>query len=89
MFDPGGYSSRLWTAHFWEDDTRCFLGGSLNAAMVSETEEVLLSIGLQHKFQDKAKLFCTSYVITEDRYFPKARKQPDRVTAQGYGNCEG
>ena len=64
-------------------------GGSLNVAMVSETEEVLLSIGLQHNFQEKAKRFCTPYVITEDRYIPKAKKQLDRVTAQGYGNCEG
>ena len=64
-------------------------GGSLNAAMVSETEEVLLSIGLQHNFQEKAKRFCTPYVITEDRYFPKVRKKLDRVMAQGYGNYKG
>ena len=63
--------------------------GSLNSVVVSEPEEILLSIGLQHNFQEKAKRFCTPYVITEDRYFPKARKQLDRVTAQGYGNCEG
>ena len=64
-------------------------GGSLNTVVASETEEVLLSIGLQYNFQEKTKRFCTSYVITEDRYVPKARKQPGRVTAQGYGNCEG
>ena len=56
-------------------------------AVVSGAGAFLLSV-LQHHFQEKNKRFDTPYVITEDHNFPEARKQLDRVTARGYGNCE-
>ena len=46
--------------------------------MVFEAGAFLLSVGPQHYFQEKAKRFCTPYVITVDQ-----------VTARGYVNCKG
>ena len=56
--------------------------------MVSEAGGFLLSV-LQRHFKEKNKRFCTLDVNTADRYFLEPRKQLDRVTARGYGNCEG
>ena len=34
----------------------------------------MLSVGLQHQFQERDKRFGSPYVIAADPYFPEARK---------------
>ena len=40
--------------------------------MVFEAGVFLLSVGLRHYFQEKAKRYCTPYIIRADRYSPKS-----------------
>ena len=77
-------------ARFWEGGACCFVGGFVwDAAMVSGTEAVLLSVGLQHHFQEKDKRFGTRYVLLQTATSPKLETQLDRVTTRGCGRCEG
>ena len=86
MFDPSGCSCRLRGCPFLTGRCALLRGGFIwDATMVSEAGAFLLDRELQHHCQETYTQFGTPYVtITADRYFPKAGKQLDRVTARGY-----
>ena len=90
VFDPGGCLSRLRGCLFMRG--RCVL---LCKGFVWDAEMVF---GARVRFVERRtilhhpedKRFGTPYAIAVDRYFPEARKkQLDRVTARGCGNCWG
>ena len=90
MFDPGRCSSRVHDRPFL-GGRRALLrgGGCLDACdSIGGWSVFLLSVELQHNFQQKAKRFVRR-MFTADHRFPETRKQLDRVTARCYGNCEG
>ena len=76
MFDPGGCSGRL-RAYLFLGERHALLrwGFVWDAAMLSEAGAFLLSVGLQHHFQDKDRWFGMPYVITLDHFFPEARNR--------------